>query len=329
MTITVVTGAAGHVGGVLVRALQARGRAVRALVHHDRRALERLVLETVAGDVRDPASLRRAFAGADVVYHAAAHISLRMNDGQRLHAVNVLGTRNVVEACLHAGVRRLIHFSSIHALQQEPLDVPVDESRPRVDERHAIPYDRSKAAAEREVERGLARGLDAVILNPTAIVGPHDYRPSHFGAVLLALSRGRLPALVTGGFDWVDVRDVVAGAIRAEERAAAGARYLLSGHWASAREVAALVERAAGTPAPRLVFPLALAHLGAPFATAWANLAGRRPLYTTVSLRTLRSNQVIDHRRATEELDYHPRPLQKTIADTVQWLKESGLCRGH
>ena len=323
MTV-VVTGAAGHVGGNLVRALLDRGRPVRALVHRDRRALEGLAVETVEGDIRDPGSLRRAFDHADVVYHVAAYISLSMAEWPFLELVNVVGTRNVVEACLRCGVRRLVHFSSIHALVQEPLDVPVDESRPLVESRRYPPYDRSKAAGEREVRRGIERGLDAVIVYPTGMIGPYDFRPSHFGQVLLVLGQGRLPALVTGGFDWVDVRDVVEGAMRAEERSPTGARYLLSGHWASVRDLAGLVEDVTGARSPRLVFPMWMARLGVPFGTHFTRLDGEHPLYTRVSLRALRGNRQISHQRATRDLGYQPRPLRETLEDTFQWFAETG-----
>jgi dihydroflavonol-4-reductase len=323
MTV-LVTGAAGHAGNNLVRALLRRGRSVRALVHRDRRALAGLAVETIEGDVRDVSSLRRAFDGAEVVYHVAAYISLSMREWPRLEAINVAGTRNVVEACFDCGVRRLIHFSSVHALRQEPLGVPLDESRPLVNGRYIPPYDRSKAAGEMEVRAGVQRGLDAVIVYPTGIIGPFDFRPSHFGQVLLAMGQGRLPALVTGGFDWVDARDVVAGAMRAEEKAEPGARYLLSGHWASVGELAAMVAEVTGARLPRLVFPMWMARLGLPFATHFTKLDGEHPLYTRVSLRALRGNRRISHERATRDLDYCPRPLQESLADTFRWFAESG-----
>lgn len=323
MTV-VVTGAAGHIGGTLVRCLVAQGRHVRALVHEDRRALEGLDVERVQGDVRDPSSLRRAFEGAQVIYHAAGHISITRSDWSLLYATNVLGTRNVVEACLDCRVGRLIHFSSIHALEQRPLDVPVDESRPLVEGQRCAPYDRSKAAAELEVRKGVARGLDAVILNPTAVVGPYDYRPSHFGQVLLALARGRLPALVTGGFDWVDVRDVTGGAIRAEQHGSSGARYLLPGHWVSVPEIARLVQAITGARVSRPAVPLSLAYLGAPAATALAHLLGKRPLFTRVALDALQSNHEVCHERATRELGYEPRPFRQTLWDTLDWFREAG-----
>lgn len=323
MTV-VITGASGHMGANLVRELIDKGRPTRCLVHVNSEAVEGLDTEVVSGDVRDPDSLYRAFRGADIVYHLAACISLSMSDWPVLESVNVLGTRNVVEACLRAGVRRLVHFSSIHALVQEPMSVPVDESRAPAESPRYPPYDRSKAYAEVEVRRGIDKGLDAVIINPTAIIGPHDYQPSHFGEALLSLAQHRLPVMVTGGFDWVDVRDVVAGAMRAEEIAPAGSRYLLSGHWVSMRDIAAMVTEITGVPANRFVLPLWLAHVGAPFIQAISRLNGKRPLYTSVSLRALKSNRHISHERATRELDYQPRPFRETLVDTLRWFEENG-----
>jgi dihydroflavonol-4-reductase len=318
----VVTGAAGHAGANLVRAL-VQGRPVRALVHLDRKALEGLDIEVVTGDICDPDSLLKAFAGAEVVYHLAARISIAKESWSRLEAVNVIGTRNVVEACLRCGVRRLVHFSSIHTMT-DTADIPVDESNPLVESRRYSPYDRSKAAAEREVRQGVERGLDAIIISPTALIGPHDYKPSHFGEALLRLANGQLPALVAGGFDWVDVRDVVQGAMRAEERAPVGAKYILSGHWLSLREVAKMTEQITGVKAPASVCPIWLARIGAPFITAFDLLARRRPLYTSISLQALRGHRQISHQKATRELDYQPRPFWETLIDTLKWFEAAG-----
>jgi len=323
MTV-VVTGASGHLGGNLVRALLSQGRVVRALIHRDRRSLAGLDVETCPGDVCDPASLRRAFQGADVVYHAAGHISILRDDWPLLERTNVLGMRNVLAAVRACGVRRLVHFSSIDALEQEPLDQPVDESRPLVSSPHAPPYDRSKALGERELRRAVEQGLDAVILYPTSIIGPYDWRPSHVGDVLLALCRRRLPALVSGGFDWVDVRDVAAGALQAERLAPPGGRYLLSGHWRSVQDLARQVQDLSGVPVPRLVAPLGLARLGAPLATWYCRSTGRRPLFTVVALQALHSNHNISHARATAEFGYQPRPFRDTLADTLTWFAQEG-----
>ncbi len=294
------------------------------LVHIDRQAIAGLDVQVVEGDICDLRSLVNAFEGAEVVYHLAAHISILRDEWPLLESVNVIGTRNVVGACLRCGVRRLVHFSSIHTMTRESGDIPVDESLPLVESRHYPPYDRSKAAAEKEVRQGIEKGLDAIIVSPTAIIGPYDYKPSHFGEALLRLANGKLPALVNGGFDWVDVRDVVLGAMRAEERAPTGAKYILSGHWVSLREVAMLVEQITGVPAPRFVCPLWLARIGAPVISAFDRLAGRRPLYTSVSLQALRGNRSISHEKATLELGYQPRPFQETLIDTLRWFEETG-----
>ena len=319
-----ITGASGLVGANLARSLLAQGRRVRGLIHRDRRALEGLEIELVQADVRDPDGLCCALQGADVVYHLAANISLEMDDWDEVEAVNVGGTRNVVEACLRCGVRKLIHFSSIHAFQQEPLDTPLDESRPRVSSPKYPPYDRSKALGEQEVRLGIARGLQAVILNPTAIVGPYDFYPSYFGRAILSLVKGHVPALVPGGFDWVDVRDVVGAAMQAERLAPSGASYLLSGHWHSVVEVAALVAALAGGRTPLLTVPVGLAYAAAPLMRWFSHFNGTRPIYTRVTLAALRSNPHISHARASRDLGYQPRPFRETLGDTLDWFARHG-----
>ncbi len=343
MAAVVVTGAAGHLGASLVRMLRARGQDVRALVHRDRRALAGLDVGIVSADVTDEASLCRAFTGADTVFHTAAHISLSMGGQQTLQKVNVSGTRNVVEACLRCGVRRLVHVSSIEALDCEPLDVPVDESRSLIPtqshsrgqaitapgaaslRRRLTPYACSKAAGESFVRQATARGLDAVILYPTAIIGPHDHRQGYPNEGLLAICEGRLWALIEGGFNWVDVRDVAGGALQAAELAPPGARYILSGHWASLCDLAELAREIAGTPVPSLVFPLWMARIGAPFVATACRLTGRRPIYTSAALVPLAGNRAISHARATRELGYQPRPLRQTVVDTLQWFESRGI----
>lgn len=319
MTI-VVTGACGHIGANLVRALIDSGRPVRALVHVHHWGIDGLDTELVRGDVCDPESLYRAFRDAEIVYHLAGCISLSMKDWPKLEAINAVGTRNVVDACLKTGVKRLVHFSSIHAVQEEPFSIPVDESRPLKESTDFPPYDRSKALGEIEVRRGIEKGLDAVILNPTAVVGPHDYEPSYLGRAILDMARHKLPALVTGGYDWVDVRDVVSGAITAEKVGVCGERYILSGHWLSLGDIADMVADITGTPPPRLTVPLWLARLGVPVVSAVSKLQGNPPLYTRFSLRAVESNRNMRHEKATRELGYHPRPFRETLTDTLQWF---------
>lgn len=217
--MVVVTGASGHVGGNLVRALLAAGHTVRALIRSDTRALEGLDAEVRRGDLTDPGFTREAIRGAEIVYHLASEISLLGNARGQIEALNVNGVRNVIAACRANGVRRLVHFSSIHALVDRPRTTPMDESRALVTGPAHSAYDRSKAEGERLVREAVQAGLDAVILNPTGILGPLDFKPSHLGEVVRAMARGGMRLLVDGGFDWVDVRDVAQAAVTAAERA--------------------------------------------------------------------------------------------------------------
>ena len=320
-----VTGASGHVGGNLVRALLAKGDQVRVTTHGDQRAIDGLPVEAVACDTRDPAQVRAAVEGCEVVYHAAAVISIDGGRGGLVEATNVTGPKNVAEACLDAGVRRLVHVSSIHALAQEPLDTPIDETRPWAFEAGGVPaYDASKGRGEREVLGVVERGLDAVIVNPGGIIGPLDFKPSRMGRVVLDVANRKLPALVPGGFIWVDVRDVVTGMLAAGERGRTGQRYLLTGEWAPVRQVAAFVHEATGVKLPG-TSPMWAARLGAPFFQGWGRLTGREPLYTGESLRALRWNPKVSHDKAARELDFSPRPLRDTLLDTVAWFRDAGL----
>jgi len=320
----VITGASGLVGGNLVRTLLEQGQPVRALVHHNRRALEGLGLETISADLNDPASLEQAFEGAQVVYHLASSISIRMDNWDDLMHVNVAGTQNVVDACLRCGVEKLVYFSSIHAYQQEPFDLPLDENRPLLTDDRIPPYERSKAAAELIVRQAPDRGLATVIIIPTAILGPYDFRPSYFGQALQLLARGHIPALVHGGYDWVDVRDVVDGAIQAERQGRSGSRYILSGHWRSLRDVARVTAEIKGKSAPKFVVPIWLAELFQPVMARLAQLNGSEPIYTKAMLNALRSNRQISHARATKELGYAPHPFEQTLKDTLDWFAEQG-----
>lgn len=321
----VVTGASGHVGANLVPALLAEGRRVRVLVcDDDRRAFEGLDVEIAEGDVTDPRSLDRAFAGAGVVYHLAASISILMSEWPKLEAVNVEGTRNVVEACRRAGVRRLVHFSSIEALEDGPGDAIVDEARPLATGRDVPPYPRSKAMAEQIVRAAAADGLDAIILYPTGVIGPRDFRIGATSELLLSLVGGKMPALVEGGFDWVDARDVAHGAVLAEREAPAGSRFILSGRWMSTPGLAALVEELSGVPAPRFVSPMWLARLAAPAMTALSHALGRRALITRAGLRALGRYRRVSSDRAARELGYRARPLRETLSDTLRWLGAEG-----
>lgn len=327
MTI-VVTGATGHVGANVCRELLGRGVGVRAVCGENRRPLEGLDVELVSADVLDRDSLERAFRGGDAVIHLAGRISIVGDPDGSVWRTNVEGVRNVVDACLGTGVPKLVHMSSFHAFRQDPFDEPLRETRPPVGATGYV-YDRSKAAGEREVERGVEAGLDAVILNPTAIIGPFDFRPSLMGSALLDMYHGRTPALVPGGSDWVDVRDVAGATVAALERGGGGERHLLSGRWTTLRAFADLVADTTGRPAPRWTVPAGLLRGALPFVQGWARLSGGSPLYTRQSLDALSaSSRDVRHDRARESLGFAPRPLESTVAETFEWYGSMGWLDG-
>ncbi len=320
-----VTGASGHLGVNLVRALLARGWTVRALVHQNTHGLEDPAIERVYGDVLDVQSLERAFTGADVVFHLAGRVSVVSWDRRDVEAVNIQGVRNVVAACRGSRAGRLVHTSSFHAHRQEPLDEPLVETRPLVDSRRFPPYNYSKAEGERVLREAIVQGLDAVVVSPTGMIGPYDFQPSHFGAILLAMAREKLPVSVNAGLDWVDTRDVAEGMIRACERAGAGEKYFLSGHWVTLADIARLVSQVSGGRGPRMSVPLGLGRAVAPFAESFARLAGKRALFTGISMKELASNSQVSHEKAARDLDYEPRPFPATISDTLDWYRANGF----
>ncbi len=323
MSHVAVTGGSGLVGANLVRELVQTGSQVRAIVHSDSRALEGLPVERVQCDIRDARAASEAVAGAEFVYHLAGSISVGQLPAQHVRAVNVDGTENVVRACRRGGVERMIHCSSIHALDHRPDDLPVDEERPLwADPRRCSVYDWSKASAERAVLEAVRQGLDAVIVNPTAIIGPYDFRPSWMGQLIARMAHGRQPVLLSGGFDWVDARDVAAGAAAAARRGRTGERYLLSGHWCSLPEMAAIVAEASGRAPRYLTIPLGWAQaLAYPYSHA-VGLLGRVTPFTPEALEAVRHCRLVSNAKANRELGYAPRALRETLEDTVAWLDE-------
>jgi len=322
--ITLVTGASGFVGNNLVRHLLQLGRSVRALANGNNESLDGLDIERVDGDIREPAAMKRAMRKIDVVYHVAAAISIDNDERRRqLETVNVAGTANVVEACLAANVRRLIHFSSIHALSWKPKDQPIDETRELALEPSLhLPYDCTKANGEQRVLEGIRRGLDAVILNPVGIFGPGDFGPSPGGEFLLQLANRQLPGLVNGGYYWVDVRDVASAAVAAEHRGHCGARYILASEFATFQSIGRWVQEVTGAKPPRFTFPVWLAQAIAPFAVRRSRRTGLRPLITPESIQIVTCHQKIATTKARDELGFVPRPVRDSVQDAIRWLLE-------
>ncbi len=311
-----VTGASGHIGNVLVRTLVDLGRPVRALVRSGDRppALTGIDIEVAPGDILDIKTLRSALEGVDVVYHLAARISIAPASEADLEQVNVQGTRNVLDAARTSGVSRLVFASSVYAMRL-PAEGVVDEDCPFDPSAARGPYDRSKALASLEVLEAARRGQDVVIASPTAVVGPFDFRASEAGrGIRMNLSPG-IKFFVDGGYDFVDVRDVAQGLILAAERGKPGHNYILGGNYLTIQEVARAVWGAVGG----WHFGVRMPDWAADLAASFAPIFSDSPLVTSYSLSAIRSNSNISHRKAEQDLGYHPRPACQAVVDAARW----------
>ena len=320
--MNLVTGATGHIGNVLVRHLLAKGKPVRAMLMpgEDPAPLEGLAVERVEADVLDFQSLLKSFQDVDVAYHLAGIITILPGRDPQVQAVNVTGTRNVIEAARLSGVRRLVYTSSIHALSRIPHGTTIDENIP-FDPEHAISaYDHSKAQASLEVLKAVAEGMDAVIVCPTGVIGPHDYRGSELGQLILDCVNHKPMFYVDGAYDFVDVRDVAQGLHLVSEKGRTGESYILSGERLSVLGMLKTVQEVIGSRLVTLKIPMQLARFSAHFTPLYYRLSRTKPRFTSYSLETITSNSVISHAKAHQELGYTPRPLSETLADTVRWF---------
>jgi dihydroflavonol-4-reductase len=318
-----VTGATGHIGNVLVRELVARGESVRVLVipGEEISSIEGLPVEKYTGDVLKIESLAQAFEGVEYVYHLAGIISIMPGPDTIMRQVNVEGTRNVLNAARQARVKRLVYTSSIHALERPPHGVVIDE-RLRFDPHNpAGEYDRTKAEATLEVQQAVKDGLDAVIVCPTGVIGPNDYRRSEMGLLLWSWARQRFNVLVDGIFDFVDVRDIALGHILACERGRCGETYILGGERISLARLWAMVRESACCQSQSLILPFSLAFFAAQFTPFYYRLTRQKARFTPYALETVNSNSEISHEKARRELGYQPRSLLVSVQDTISWWR--------
>ena len=315
-----VTGAAGHIGNVLVRELLEDGQQVRALVlpGEDITALKGLDVEFVEGNVLDPQSLDNAMHGIEKVFHLAGIISIMPGQGGLIRRVNVDGTKNVLRAAQKAGVRRLVYTSSIHALSRSWIG-RIDERAPFDKFNPAGEYDRTKAEASLAVLEAVETGLDAVIVCPTGIIGPHDYRGSEMGDLLRNFMRPKPHLMIEGAYDFVDVRDAARGHILACERGRKGEVYILSGVQIKIFQLKQMVQDVLGRRTATIHIPNWLAKFAAIFTPLFYRLTRQTPKFTGYSIETVQGNSDISCQKARRELGYNPRLMITTVADTVKW----------
>lgn len=320
-----VTGANGHLGNAILRVLADRGASVRALVLPG----EELTFppedaEVVRGDVLDVPSLERFFdlpADARIrVIHAAGIVTIASHDDPRVRAVNVGGTRNVVEACVRHHAEKLVYVSSVHAIPEEGTGHTIAETRAFSPEKVEGLYARTKAEATRIVLEAADAGLDASVVHPSGIIGPYDPGRNHLTQLVKDFVSGKLKACVKGGYDFVDVRDVAKGVVAACDKGKRGECYILSNRYFSIPELLKTLGELVGRKVPHAL-PLWFAKATAPLAELYYKLRHTPPLFTAYSLKTLAGHVFFSHAKADRDLGYTTTDMRTTLADTLAWLK--------
>jgi dihydroflavonol-4-reductase len=321
-----VTGATGFVGSAVVRRLVASGVAVRALVRpgSDQRNLEGLPVTVVTGDLTDPASLQRALAGCQGLFHVAADYRLWVRNPAAMYQTNVEGTRALLQAAARAGLERIVYTSSVATLGLRADGQPSDEDTEASLTDMIGHYKRSKYLAE-EVVRELARdGVPVVIVNPSTPAGPGDVKPTPTGRMIVDALAGRMPAYVDTGLNMVHVDDVAAGHLLAYERGVVGRRYVLGAEDMTLQEILGELARISGRRAPRIRLPhravLPVAHL----AEGWARITGRDPGITVDGVRLAKKRMFFSSARAQRELGYRPGEARGALRDAAAWFRAHG-----
>jgi len=320
-----ITGATGFVGWHVARKLLDRGCSVRALARDPQRLRELDGVEGVQGDLRDPASLERAVEGCSVVYHVAADYRLWAPDPEEMFRSNVAGTRCVLEAARKAGVERVVYTSTVGCVGM-PAGELGDEATPVSLEEMSGPYKRSKFLAEKVALEFAGKGFPVVIVNPTAPVGDHDFKPTPTGKIVVDFLRGAMPAYLDTGLNLVDVQDVAEGHLLACERGKPGERYILGAENLTLQQIfenlAALTRR----KAPGVRIPYAVAYAAGVASTAWARVAGGEPRAPLDGVKMARKKMWVKHDKAVRELGYHPGPAANALERAVKWFQSNGYC---
>lgn len=323
---TLVTGATGFVGSRLVAWLARTGDDVRALARpaSETRALDGLPVTIVRGDLRDPASLRDACRGVRRVFHVAADYRLWAPDPRVIYESNVAGTENLLRAAAEAQVNRIVYTSTVATIAVErPGGLPTESTEATIGDMVG-PYKRSKLLAEQAARRAAAEGLPVVIVNPTAPVGPGDWKPTPTGQIIVDALRGRMPAYLDTGLNLVDVDDVAAGHVLAAERGRVGERYLLGGRNMTLKEILDTLARLTGRAAPRVRLPYGVALVAGHLSEAVARITGHPPAIPLDGVRMARHRMFVDASKATRELGFAPGPVEAALGRAVEWYRAHG-----
>lgn len=322
MAKTLVTGAAGFIGGHVTRMLVEQGREVRALLRHgeDPSNIQGLEVEVVRGDLLDLMSLKSALEDVDRVFHLAAIYSLWLKQPELMFRVNVEGTRQFLKLALERGVERVVYTSSIAAVGVEPGMQPANEET-GYNQWQANDYVLSKYISELEVRELIRQGLPAVIVNPALPFGHGDRAPTPTGAMIRDVLRGRFPGYIDGGFNAVDVEDVARGHILAEQHGRVGERYLLANANISVEDFMNLTAELTGCPRRTQKIPLPVMIGVGHACETWAQLSGLAPMTTPKAVRYASQYLYYDNSKAKRELGLEFTPLHETIRKAAAWFR--------
>ena len=324
-----VTGASGFLGRAVLAELEKKRAPVRALVIKNDPLAAGLPedVSVVYGDVCDDGSLEHFFSGADertCVIHCAGIVSVASHPGEWIYRVNVGGTNNILRHCEKAGVGKLVYVSSVHAIPEKPKGTEITEDAVFSPDAVQGDYAKSKAIATSLVFEASDRGLNASVVFPSGIIGPGDVGKGSITHMLLSFLAGKLPVAVKGGYDFVDVRDVAAGIVSCAEQGQPGHGYILSGEYATIRDILNAARDALGLKRAVSYLPICFAKRIAPLYEK-RSLRQKQPLYfTPYSVAVLESNGRFDKSAAAAAFGYAPRSLQSSIRDMVLWLKNTG-----
>ncbi|MDA7572272.1 NAD-dependent epimerase/dehydratase family protein [Acidimicrobiia bacterium] len=326
MSIALITGGSGHVGANLVRELTAQDYKVRCIdFDGDHRAFEGYDVELITGSVTDIDTLDKAFEGVDVVFHTAAIISLERKNKSLIRSVNVEGTKNVCKMSLKHSIRKLIHFSSVDAFIREPLEDPLLEDRSLVVDQNAVPYDLSKADAQRIVLEYCDKGLDASIIHPSGIFGPNDFKPSLFGQEFIKIANSKRPFSINVGYDYVDVRDLSKTAVNCISKGVSGQNYIVGGNYMDFVYMADVMSQELGRKLIRGTLPFVSIYLSLPMYYLLSFITKTPRAITLDSIHTIKvQNKNIPSQLSKDQLDHTPRPIEETITDTLKFFNDVG-----
>lgn len=318
-----VTGASGHLGNVVCRALLKRGYQVRVLCRKDQRAVENLSLEIFNGDVLDNDSVEKFVDGCDVIIHSAAIISIHGDPTGIVHQTNTQGPKNVADACVKFGIKKLIHVSSTHAVMELPFETPFDETRP-YKQKGSFAYDFSKSTGEQLILNYFKEGkLNGCVVRPSSVIGPFDFRPSEIGKALLDFYNRKIPMLPPGGYNFIDVRDISETVVNTIEKGRNGEIYLLSGVYYSMKNFAQVVHEASGKKVPKMVMPFWFLKMLLPFVKLYGKIKKANPVFTIEAITALKlGHPNMVNEKAKKELNHVCRPLKETIVDFYTWQRE-------